>query len=671
MIAIPIVVAALLGAASAEPPHWEDRHHTRHEHPHNDKHPAHHDASRYTTNRASPIKLSLPEEEDAFFFVVYGDRTGGPAEGVAVLKDAVRDTNLLEPDLVMTVGDMIEGYTNSTDVWMTQMTEFKEIMNGLICPWFPVAGNHDTYWRPLTDPDMPSFQHEDKYEMHFGPLWYAFEHKNCWFIALYSDEGNPETGAKSISRPDTQTMSPEQLAWLEGTLDKAQDADHVFVFIHHPRWRKGNYGDDWDKVHKVLVDAGNVSAVFAGHIHQMKYQEDDGIEYFALATVGGHQGGAVPSAGQLHHYNIVTVRKNQIATTAIPVGAAMDPRELTDELTEGAVALARSSPIVEGSVPVAADGSAMGSIRATLANPTRFDVEYALTPESGDARWYTLPDHVHGTLAPGASRSVEFVVGRQAGPLGSAYDDLSIVAGMDLLTSASRYPIPAPRTPVPADLRLHAPPRPAGERVLSLDGRTGYLAIPDAALDVPDGPLTVECWFKAEAHTSRVGLITKTEGSDYGIFLWSGRPEFSVFLDGRYRDADADDSVRVSLHEWHHIAGVFDGTEVRLYLDGEIIAHAPASGERRTNTLPFLVGADVTGSGVGTSHFDGQIDAVRITRRAVYSGDRFEPARRLESDADTAALYNMDGRLGRWLIDQSGSGITAKLVGNATLTPPN
>ncbi len=672
MLRLGTVFIASLGApaAAGEPPHWEDRHHTRHAHPHHDPHPAVHDPARFTTSRQSPIKLPLPGEEDAFFFVVYGDRTGGPAEGVAVLKDAVRDTNLLEPDLVMTVGDMIEGYTNSTDRWMSEMREYKSIMDELICPWFPVAGNHDTYWRPLGDPDMPANQHEDRYEMHFGPLWYAFEHKNCWFITLYTDEGNPETGLKSISRPDAQTMSPEQLVWLQETLGKASDADHVFVFVHHPRWRRGNYGDDWDKVHDVLVDAGNVSAVFAGHIHRMKYQEDDGIEYFTLATVGGHQGGAVPAAGQLHHFNVVTVRRDQIATAMIPVGVVGDPREMSDALTDGAAALAASPPAVDGTVSVAADGSALGRVRATVSNPSAFDVELALAPESQDGRWYALPDHTHATLAPGEERVFEFVVGRSAGALGGAYDDLRLTAHMELLTRAFRYPIPASASVVRADLRLHAPPRPTLERVLSLDGRTGYLEIPDAALDVPDGPLTIECWFRAERFADRVGLIAKTENSEYGIFLDRGSPEFSVHVGGRYRSASMARDVAVSTSEWHHIAGVFDGDEVRLYLGGRLIGRADASGPRRTNALPFLVGADVTGSGSAMSHFAGQIDALRISRRAVYSGARFVPERRPRADADTAALFNMDGRLGRTLIDQSDAAIPARLAGNATLVTP-
>ena len=125
--------------SEVETPHLSHgRHLHRHGNPHKTMQPS---TQRFFTTRSSEIVLPLPSEEDAFTFAVFGDRTGGQPEGVDVLADAVRDINLIEPDLVMTVGDLINGY-NQTAEWLIQMREFKAIMNRLLCPWFPVAGNH-------------------------------------------------------------------------------------------------------------------------------------------------------------------------------------------------------------------------------------------------------------------------------------------------------------------------------------------------------------------------------------------------------------------------------------------------------------------------------------------------------------------------------------------------
>ena len=310
-----------------------------HYHPH--PHPTTHNAARFVTSRANAMQLPLPEETDAFTFAVFGDRTGGPAEGIEILKKAVADTNLFEPDLVMTVGDLIQGY-NDKSAWIPQMQEYKSVMGKLLCPWFPVAGNHDVYFRGQ---DRPKRHHEANFEMHFGPLWYAFEHKGSWFITLFSDEGNPETGEKSFNEPELQRMSPEQFEWLKSVLQKAKTSDHVFLFLHHPRWLGRNYGDDWEKVHEALVAAGNVRAVFAGHIHRMRYDGPrDGIEYVTLATVGGGQSGLSENAGFLHHYNLVTVRKQQIAMACIPVGEVMNLREITGKVSEDVQRIAATPP---------------------------------------------------------------------------------------------------------------------------------------------------------------------------------------------------------------------------------------------------------------------------------------------------------------------------------------
>jgi hypothetical protein len=69
------------------------------------------------TTRKSEMVLPLPKEEGVFHFLIYGDRTGGPPEGLQILRQAVKDSNMLDPDLVMTVGDLVPGYC-AADKWL-------------------------------------------------------------------------------------------------------------------------------------------------------------------------------------------------------------------------------------------------------------------------------------------------------------------------------------------------------------------------------------------------------------------------------------------------------------------------------------------------------------------------------------------------------------------------
>lgn len=636
----------------------------QHPHYHAHPHPTTNDATRFITSRNSRVELPLPEETEAFTFAVFGDRTGGPPEGIEILKQAVADTNLFEPDLVMTVGDLIEGY-NDNSGWLPQMREFKSEMNKLLCPWFPVAGNHDIYWR---GEGRPKTHHEQQYELHFGPLWYAFEHKNCWFIALFSDEGNPQTGEKSFEEPELQKMSPDQFDWLKSVLAKAKDAQHVFVFLHHPRWLGRNYGDDWQKVHRELVEAGNVRAVFAGHIHHMRYDGPrDGIEYVTLATVGGGQSELSYDAGWLHHYNIVTVRPQQIAMACIPVGEVLDLREVTGTVSEDISRIASTPPSFPGPPIIQENGNALSPTTVELFNPGSQPVDFEVMLEPADRHWISQPDHFHRKVYPGQKTSIPLKLRLLDNGEPHTYEAPQLLVHADYLTSKARFAVRERRFAVPVKFQLSKPEVPAEELAVRV-GEGKYLTIADREFSLPDGPLTLECWCKADSFDQRVGLVTKTQDSGYGLFVSGGIPYFTIHLDGKYiQPTNLDTNLQVG--QWHHVAGVFDGQEVRTYLDGKLVARGAGSGKRTTNRLPLVIGADVTPAGEAMSPFEGLIDAVRVSKVARYSGDEFAPQRRFATDDATVALLNFDKFYGPLAYDESDSLAHARRHGQVELVP--
>ena len=111
--------------------------------------------------------------------------------------------------------------------------------------------------------------------------------------------------------------------------------------------------------------AGNVSAVFAGHIHRQRYDGiRDGIGYYTLATVGGRLPMDVPGTGWLHHSLLVSVREEGFQVATVPVGSVLDPREMTPAHLED-LDRARSSDAIRlsGELLLKADGQAGGNGR--------------------------------------------------------------------------------------------------------------------------------------------------------------------------------------------------------------------------------------------------------------------------------------------------------------------
>jgi len=620
------------------------------------------------TDREGTLLPPTPLQDDAFLFAVYGDRTGGPAEGIDVLRQAVSDTSLIDPDLVMTVGDLIQGY-NARPAWLAQMNEFRTVMEGLPCPWYPVAGNHDIYWR---GPGRPAEEHEADYEAFFGPLWYAFDHKGCRFIVLYTDEGNPETGERTFSRPECQRMSAEQKAWLADTLAASADRRHIFVFCHHPRWRGDNYGDDWEDVHAMLAEAGNVTAVFGGHVHRLQHDGvHDGIEYLSLATVGGGlPDGSPAAAGHLHHINLVMVRDEGVAMATIPVGGVIDPRAMTVDHHAAIEALMSAAPGGGSEFEVTGDGRVETRGAIQLVNPLPVAVEWTVEVDSTDPRWNLRPGHIHVPLGPGQQEEIPFEFSHE-GPLDEAWAPPQWRSSVVFQDEAGSWEIPG--------LRRQPAMKPTGLRVggeegcLRVHGHADAATVDARLIPLADGPLTLEAWFKPDDLSGRRGLLAKTEGSEYGLFGSDGRPSFHVLLGGGYKEVYAEDPLE--LGDWSHVAGVFDqaAEELRLYVNGVRVGTTPAKGPRKVNEHPLVLGGDVGGGGHPVSSMDGCVDEVRLSSIARYSGDRFQPSTRHERDDNTVLLMHLDGASGPFLTDDSGNAAWGMLRQGASIvssTPP-
>jgi hypothetical protein len=153
---------------------------------------------------------------------------------------------------------------------------------------------------------------------------------------------------------------------------------------------------------------------------------------------------------------------------------------------------------------------------------------------------------------------------------------------------------------------------------LSFDGVDDWVTVADAAsLDLTDG-MTVEAWVRPAALGGwrTVAFKEQLGGMVYALYAdqAGGRPLGQVFI-GAERNAVGTSSL--PLNVWTHLATTFDGTVVRLYVNGEAVGLSLVSGSLADSSGPLRLG----GNSVWSEWFAGLIDEVRVYDRALSAGE--------------------------------------------------
>ena len=153
---------------------------------------------------------------------------------------------------------------------------------------------------------------------------------------------------------------------------------------------------------------------------------------------------------------------------------------------------------------------------------------------------------------------------------------------------------------------------------LNLNGSTSYATITDQAALDSAGALTLSAWIRPRALANQVLISRARTGSvdGYELALSSTGTVFA-----RLNQASSGDTYRVDSHtlypttgtSWMHVAATYDGTTMRLYVNGRLDSSAP--GPAAIGTGPVDVGLGAQSD--GTRLFYGALDDVRIYNLAL------------------------------------------------------
>jgi serine/threonine-protein phosphatase CPPED1 len=231
--------------------------------------------------------LSLANTSEVLHFAIVSDRTGGRRPGV--FAKAIAQLNLLRPAFVISVGDLIDGYTENEKELTDQWQDLESQVRKLQMSFFYVAGNHDL---------ANAFQ-ERHWQQRFGRRYYHFVYRDVLFLMLNADD--PPSGGGKIG--------PNQTAFARQVLANNSKVAWTIVVLHRPLWEEEEgRANGWAEVEKALM--GRPYTVFVGHEHSYRKFVRHGMNYYQLATTGGSSKLRGIPHGEFDHLVWVTMTKD-------------------------------------------------------------------------------------------------------------------------------------------------------------------------------------------------------------------------------------------------------------------------------------------------------------------------------------------------------------------------
>ena len=196
------------------------------------------------------------------------------------------------------------------------------------------------------------------------------------------------------------------------------------------------------------------------------------------------------------------------------------------------------------------------------------------------------------------------------------------------------------------------------------DFNSNYIDIPDAPSLNP-AAISLEAWIKADSWAPNIWqnvIISKdgwaTGNQGYSIRAGAnGSLSFNISIAGTWMESFTGPIM--SAGKWYHVAGTYDGSMMRLYLNGNKVDSLAVTGVIDNGIYNASIGRMTYGPG-GGRYFDGNIDEARIWNTAIpQSSIREYMCKKMSTVHPQYASL-----VGHWNMDAAGTVIDQSPIGN-------
>ena len=169
----------------------------------------------------------------------------------------------------------------------------------------------------------------------------------------------------------------------------------------------------------------------------------------------------------------------------------------------------------------------------------------------------------------------------------------------------------------------------------------GWIELANDDIDAITTSMSVMAWIKFDGSNWSRGIVTR--GTDWRLYADSGYNVAFQIADTTPASKVATSADSFPHQEWHHAAGTYDGSTVKIYSDGYLVDSIATTGPIGKGSNPLIFGGMSDGSGGMTAGFEGWLDDVRIYDRALTAEEIREIV--IFPEPGTIALLGLGGLL--------------------------